>query len=90
MLTTSSQVNYSISLGLGFAGTVTVYVHHSGASEAEVLLNGYRSALYMGISLAALGILIATVFLLKSYWTDRRQLQAEKRKSSASIEEQRN
>ena len=82
------QVNYSISLGLGFAGTVQVYTHHSGETEAEILLNGYRSALYMGVGLAGLGVFLAVVFLLKSYWTDHRHKQAENRKHSANIEEQ--
>lgn len=80
------QVNYSISLGLGFAGTVEENTNHEGNTKEEVLLDGYRSAIYMGIGLATLGILLAIVFLLKSYWEDHRKRQAEVRKEVAVVE----
>ncbi|KAI4243636.1 MAG: hypothetical protein LQ352_006998 [Teloschistes flavicans] len=56
----STVVNYSISLGLGFAGTVESNVA-PGTGEMEVL-KGYRAALYMGIGLAGLGVAVAAVF----------------------------
>lgn len=80
------QVNYSISLGLGFAGTVKTYTHHSGTSPDEVLLNSYRSATYMGIGLAGSGVFLAIVFVLKSYWQDRIKNQKEDGKQSDSLE----
>jgi hypothetical protein len=46
----NTVVNYSISLGLGFAGTVEVHVNNGGRSP-EDLLRGYRGAFYMGESL---------------------------------------
>ena len=58
-------VNYSISLGLGFAGTVEVYVNDGGATLGDVL-RGYRGGFYMGIGLAVLGILVCTAFLIKT------------------------
>ena len=74
-------VNYSISLGLGFAGTVEVNVAKGD------LLRGYRGALYMGIGLDCLGIFLALAFLLKSYWPDhKQQQQAEERKDTRSPE----
>ena len=52
----SSVVNYSISIGLGFAGTVESQVNGGD------LLTGYRGALYMGIGLAGLGLGLSLLF----------------------------
>ena len=65
----NTVVNYSISLGLGFAGTVEVHVTKGGHTFDDTL-HGYRSALYMGIGLAGLGIFLSFIFVLKSYWKD--------------------
>jgi hypothetical protein len=43
----NTVVNYSISLGLGFAGTVEVHVNNGGRTQQD-LLRGYRGAFYMG------------------------------------------
>ncbi|KAM3164618.1 Low affinity ammonium transporter [Lachancea thermotolerans] len=51
-------VNYSISIGLGLAGTVEGQVNNGGAN----LLKGYRGAWYMGIGLSGFGILIALMY----------------------------
>lgn len=51
-------VNYSISIGLGFAGTVDSQVNGGGRD----ILKGYRGALYMGVGLAGLGIVVALIF----------------------------
>ncbi|KIX97003.1 uncharacterized protein Z520_07117 [Fonsecaea multimorphosa CBS 102226] len=59
-------VNYSISLGLGFAGTVEVHVNRGGRTPHDILL-GYRGAWYLGIGFAGLGLCISIVFLLKDY-----------------------
>ncbi|KAI0004837.1 MFS general substrate transporter [Xylariaceae sp. FL0662B] len=61
----STVVNYSISLGLGFAGTVEVHVNKGGGTPSDVLL-GYRGAFYTAIGIAGLGILVCIVFLLRS------------------------
>ncbi|KAF2669229.1 MFS general substrate transporter [Microthyrium microscopicum] len=60
----ATVVNYSISLGLGFAGTAEVHVNNGGKTP-EDLLKGYRGAEYVGIGLAALGLCISIIFLLK-------------------------
>ncbi|CAN9185878.1 unnamed protein product, partial [Alternaria alternata] len=52
----NTVVNYSISIGLGFASTVEVNVNHNGA-ETEL---GYRGAMYMAIGLAGLGLVVST------------------------------
>ena len=57
-------VNYSISLGLGFAGTVEVNVEDGNR------LRGYRGALYMGVGFAGLALAISIAFLIQTYWNN--------------------
>jgi hypothetical protein len=64
----NTVVNYSISLGLGFAGTVERYVN----DDNKDVLKGYRGATYMGVGLAGLGTVIATLFLIVT-WTSSRK-----------------
>lgn len=59
----ATTVNYSISLGLGFAGTVETHVNDGGRN----VLRGYRGALYMGIGLAALGLVLSICFMFTSW-----------------------
>jgi hypothetical protein len=59
----ATTVNYSISLGLGFAGTVETHVNAGGRE----VLRGYHGALYMGIGLAGLGLLISILFMIASW-----------------------
>ncbi|EAU31398.1 hypothetical protein ATEG_08225 [Aspergillus terreus NIH2624] len=70
----TTVVNYSISLGLGFAGTVEVHVNHGGHTFHDVLL-GYRGSLYMGIGLGGLGIAVSLIYLVKSILKDRRMAE---------------
>ncbi|KAL4893544.1 major facilitator superfamily-domain-containing protein [Aspergillus ambiguus] len=58
-------VNYSISLGLGLAGTVEGQVNDGGKD----ILQGYRGALYMAVGLSGLGVAVALVFC----FVERRQ-----------------
>ncbi|KAJ4324207.1 multidrug-resistance type transporter aminotriazole resistance [Neodidymelliopsis sp. IMI 364377] len=60
----NTVVNYSISIGVGIAGTVEVYVSNGGAT-AEDELRGYRGAMYLGIGLGAMGVITSILFLLK-------------------------
>ncbi|CEP60575.1 Amf1p LALA0_S01e14048g [Lachancea lanzarotensis] len=55
-------VNYSISLGLGFAGTIESRID----PEGDHILKGYRGAWYMGIGLSGLGICVACLYTLHS------------------------
>ncbi|RAH68562.1 MFS transporter [Aspergillus aculeatinus CBS 121060] len=64
-------VNYSISLGLGFAGTVEVHVNHGGKTFHDTLV-GYRGAFYMGIGLGGLGLLTSIVYVLHTLKKGRR------------------
>ena len=67
----STVVNYSISLGLGFGGTVQSHVD-GGGTTPEDILRGIRGAWYMGIGLAGMGLIISLVFLAKGYWKERK------------------
>ncbi len=69
-------VNYSISLGLGFAGTVEVYTNRGGHNQQD-LLRGYHGAYYMGIGIAGLGLATSVTFLLRDYWQERKAARAE-------------
>ncbi|KAJ5679958.1 hypothetical protein N7462_008202 [Penicillium macrosclerotiorum] len=59
----ATTVNYSISLGLGIAGTVESHVNDAGQNT----LRGYRGALYMGVGLAGLGLLFSICFMFASW-----------------------
>jgi len=52
-------LSYSLSTGLGFAGTAEAYTNDGGNN----LLQGYRSAMYLGIGMSALATIIALVFV---------------------------
>ncbi|KAF2773289.1 MFS general substrate transporter [Teratosphaeria nubilosa] len=67
----NTVVNYSISLGLGFAGTIETHVNNGGVTAADTL-RGYRGALYMGIGLAGLGLALSLSFLVKQYYDERK------------------
>lgn len=54
----TTSVNYSISIGLGFAGTVESNVSDGGRD----ILRGYRGALYLGTGLARLGLVTSVLF----------------------------
>jgi predicted MFS family arabinose efflux permease len=56
----NTVINYSISIGLGIAGTVEVYVNHGGKD----VLRGYRGAQYTGVGLAGLGLASSILFAL--------------------------
>ena len=64
-------VNYSISLGLGFAGTVDVYTNDGGKTEHDALM-GLRNAYYMSFGLAGFGIVLSVLFVAKGYLKDRK------------------
>jgi len=72
----NTVVNYSISLGLGFAGTIEGRVNNGGQTPSDTL-KGYRGALYFAIGLAGLGIAVSVSFLIKSYAHEGRQKREE-------------
>lgn len=58
----NTVVNYSISIGLGVAGTVVRY-----AVPTSDVLGGFRGAWYTGIGFAALGVVVALLSMLKTW-----------------------
>ncbi|KAF1356845.1 putative major facilitator superfamily transporter [Delphinella strobiligena] len=79
----NTVVNYSISLALGFAGTVEANVNNGGLTP-EDKLKGYRGAWYLGIGLGGMGLALSMTYLLKGYWQDH---QASKSKIESSGED---
>jgi MFS family permease len=69
----ATVVNYSISMGLGFAGTVITYVS-PGDSQQE-FLKGLRSAAYLGIGMSGLGMLLAGAGLIRELSKGKRGVQ---------------
>lgn len=67
----NTVVNYSISIGVGIAGTIEMQVNNGGRSKAGEL-SGYRGAFYLGVGLSSLGVLTSLMFLSKMQMRDRR------------------
>lgn len=67
----NTVINYSISIGLGMAGTVETHVNNGGIDE----LHGYRGAWYLSIGLDGIGILLAVCLIFS--W--RATLQAKEK-----------
>ncbi|KAI1171089.1 major facilitator superfamily transporter [Nemania sp. FL0916] len=66
----NTVVNYSISLGVGFAGTIEVQVSHGDA------LRGFRGGLYFGVGIASLGFIICILFLIREHLIQRKSKQS--------------
>ena len=64
----ATVVNYSISIGLGIAGTVEVNVNRHGHDE----LRGYRGAWYAAVGLSGLGVLLSLLFTFVESRTSQR------------------
>lgn len=75
----NTAINWSISLGLGIAGTI-----ESNTARKGNTLEGYRHALYAGIGLSGLGIFVALVFcrVPKTIHSDNEE---QRRTDSSSI-----
>lgn len=69
-------VNYSISIGLGIAGTVEVHVNNGGLTFHDTLI-GYRGALYTGIGIGGLGVGLSLLYVLKSLRDHRKRPEPE-------------
>ena len=82
----NTVVNYSISIGVGIAGTVDVQLNRGGRTQADIL-KGYRSALYLAIGLSGLGVFIALLFLVKMHLTEKKEMRVteEEEKEDSKI-----
>ena len=76
----NTVVNYSISIGLGIAGTVDSHVNSGGSN----ILEGYRGAWYAAIGLAGCGILLSLYFVFDGRNSDKRE-KNQRNKSSMSV-----
>jgi hypothetical protein len=56
---------------LGFAGTIEVHQNNGGNTPADIL-HGYHSAMYLGVSLAGLGVLVSLFFNFKQMKSAKR------------------
>ncbi|KAK4943184.1 hypothetical protein LTR10_017208 [Elasticomyces elasticus] len=65
-------INYSISIGLGMAGTVEAHVNNGGRNS----LKGYRGAWYLGIGLDVLGMIMAVGLIFS--WRATQKQKAKK------------
>jgi hypothetical protein len=70
-------INYSISIGLGIAGTVEQQTNSGGHTPSQIL-KGFRSAFYLGIGFSGLAILLAVVNWSISHKEERRSQKSEK------------
>lgn len=75
----STVVNYSISIGLGIAGTVEVHVNNEGKTTVD-LLYGYRASWYTAVGLSGLGMIISLMFVIKG-WRESKREKGEKNES---------
>lgn len=73
----NTVVNYSISIGVGIAGTVETHINH-GALTEEDELSGYRGAMYLGIGFGAMGVVTSLLFLLKLRLREKRMTNGSK------------
>lgn len=76
-------VNYSISIGLGLAGTVESQVNRGGTD----IFRGYRGASYMGIGLAGLGVGVATMFVIRSLTKRDKKIPSETTVENYNVED---
>ncbi|KAI3402952.1 hypothetical protein KGF56_004205 [Candida oxycetoniae] len=74
----STFVNYSISIGLGFAGTVEYYTTKGKEPGFETTVLGIRNAYRMGMGLAGFGLVVSTVYLLKQLKEIKKKAVEEK------------
>ena len=78
----NTAINYSISIGLGIAGTTEVHLNRGGND----VLRGYRAAWRVGIGLGALGICMALLLIYKTRQVAAAQVKMERRKSEDSAD----
>ncbi len=80
----NTVVNYSISIGLGLAGTVVREIGADVVDEGEIgskeLLRGFRSAWWTGMGLSGTGIIVAAVFCGVVWWEGRKRAGAGREK----------
>ena len=74
----STFVNYSISIGLGFAGLVEYYTTKDKPKSFETTVLGFRNAYRMGMGLAGFGVVVAAVYMFKQFQLRKKDKEARK------------
>lgn len=82
----NTVLNYSISIGLGMAGTIERYVVPVEDSDAA-RLRAYRAVWYLGIGLAGLGVCVASAFVVQDHAASKREAELKPEKSSSQEKE---
>ncbi|CAK4030753.1 MFS general substrate transporter [Lecanosticta acicola] len=77
----NTVINYSVSLGLGVAGTAELQVD----PDSESLLHGYRIALWVAVGMAGLALLIAACFALYAHNAGLNVTEPRERKKECSV-----
>lgn len=62
----NTMVNYSISIGLGIAGTVEANVISHSGTEADAVY-GIRCAWYVALGLSGFGVVLGALFFVRSW-----------------------
>ncbi|KAI9726146.1 MAG: hypothetical protein M1828_001819 [Chrysothrix sp. TS-e1954] len=76
----STFVNYSISLGLGLAGTVEGHVNDGGRD----VLAGFRGAWYLGIGISGLGVGVSLLFMWRTQTREKRDKKGQEEKKESA------
>lgn len=76
----STFVNYSISIGLGIAGTVEYYTTRNMPEGEAKTIKGIRNAFYMGMGLAGIGVVLGTTFFILERAQKRRESKEQDEK----------
>lgn len=66
-------INYSISISVGIAGTVKIYINNSGQTKEDEL-KGYCGAIYLGLGFGVLGLITSLFSLLNAILYKKRSL----------------
>lgn len=77
----NTVVNYSVALGLGFAGVVETHVNDGGRNT----LKGYRGAFYMGMGFAGAGVALALTNWLMYLRNERRDADQKGPRESEKV-----
>lgn len=80
----STFVNYSVSIGLGIAGTVEYYTTLGMPEGEEKRIKGMKNAFYMGMGLAGVGVVLGTIFVVLD-WRKTHAADREKREKSETV-----
>lgn len=87
-------VNYSVSIGLGMAGTVEYYTTKDMPDGQAKTIKGMRNAFYMGMGLAGIGVIVGAVFVARETHRKRKErsvlVESDSSRSTGQLESESN